>query len=171
MSASLPASFAVPSVDQLKRQAARLLKQARAGDPDARTRFGRLDNPPESLQLKHALAVVAQEAGFAGWAELKAKHGDLDFAEFFGTHGLRDSLNVWFATYDEAKAFHQANGGVLLPYRQHVFVSSLAMLERLGYEGDHPDWVTIGYDFVRPASLEAHARIVAALTRRFGSRS
>ncbi len=171
MSATGPASSAAPSLDQLKRQAARLLKQARAGDPEAQARFGRLDHPPETLQLKHALAVVAQEAGFAGWTELKTSQTDLDFSEFFGGHGLRDSLNVWFARYDEARAFLDANGGVLLPYRQHVFVSSLAMLERLGYEGDHPDWAAIGYDFVRPASSDAHARIVAALTRRFGPRS
>jgi hypothetical protein len=57
-----------------------------------------------------------------------------------------------------------------LPYRHQFFVSSLAMLERLGFETDHPDWRDIGYDFVRPASEAAHTRIKASLQRRFAGR-
>ena len=163
----MPAT-AVPSLDIYKRDAARLLKQVRSGDASARARFERLDNPPDAPQLKHALAVVAQEAGFAGWVALKQADSGLDFNEFFAAPGLGDTLNVWFSTYDEAQAFHAINGGVLLPYRQHVFVSSMAMIERLGFEAGHTDWVAIGYDFVRPVSAAAHARIKAALERRFG---
>ncbi|MBP2159979.1 MULTISPECIES: hypothetical protein [Asticcacaulis] len=44
------------------------------------------------------------------------------------------------------------------------------MLGRLGFEADHPDWRDIGYDFVRPVSEAAHARIKASLQRRFGNR-
>ena len=158
------------SIDSLKRDAARLLKQARAGDEVALKRFAFLRSPPETLQLKHALAVVADEAGFDSWAELKQTQSGLDFSEFFATPSLRDSLNPWFSNYEEAKAFHVADGGVLLPYRHHFFVSSLAMLERLGFETDHPDWRDIGYDFVRPASEAAHARIKARLQRWFAGR-
>ena len=167
----MPASAALP-LDTYKRDAARLLKQARSGDTAACARFERLDNPPEAPQLKHALAVVAREAGFAGWTDLKQAHTGLDFSEFFAAPGLGDTLNVWFSTYDEAKAFHAVNGGVLLPYRRHVFVTSLAMLERLGFEAGHTDWAAIGYDFVRPAPTAAQTaaqiRIKAALERRFG---
>ena len=163
----MSASAALP-LDTLKRDAARLLKQVRSGDASARARFERLDNPPEAPQLKHALAVMAHEAGFAGWADLKQARTGLDFSEFFAAPGLGDTLNVWFSTYDEAKAFHTINGGVLLPYRQHVFVTSPAMLDRLGFEAGHTDWAAIGYDFVRPASTAAQARIKAALDRRFG---
>jgi len=155
------------SIDSLKRDAARLLKQARAGDEIALKRFASLRSPPEILQLKHALAVVADETGFDSWAELKQAQSGLDFSEFFAGPSLRDSLNPWFNNYDEARAFRATNGGVLLPYRHHFFVSSLAMLERLGFETDHPDWRDIGYDFVRPASEAAHARIKASLQRRF----
>jgi hypothetical protein len=158
---------AAASLDTLKRDAARLLKQVRSGDAAACARFERLNNPPLAPRLKHALAVVAQEAGFAGWAALKAAQSGLDFDEFFGAPGLGDSLNVWFATYDEAQAFHRLNGGVLLPYRRHYFVSSMALLERLGFEAGHADWAAIGCDFARPASPAAHARIKAALERRF----
>jgi hypothetical protein len=159
---------ASPTLDHHKRDATRLLKQARAGDASALQRFQRLDNPPAELQLKHALAVVASEAGHDSWTALKNSAG-LDFSEFFGGHGLRDSLNPWFNNYDEAKAFQTENGGVLLPYRHHFFVSSTAMLMRLGFEEDHADWQAIGFDFVRPASAPAHGRIKAGLQRRFTS--
>jgi hypothetical protein len=158
------------SLDSLKRDAARLLKQARAGDAAALKRFASLRSPPETLQLKHALAVVADEAGFDSWTDLKQTQSGLDFSEFFAAPSLRDSLNPWFNNYEEARAFHTGNGGVLLPYRHHFFVSSLAMLERLGFEVDHPDWRDIGYNFVRPASEDAYARIKASLQRRFGQR-
>ena len=159
----------IPDIAQLKRDAARLLKAVRSGDADATRRLARLDNPPADPQLKHALTVVAQEAGFESWTTLKQSHGGLDFSEFFAGPGFRDSLNPWFNNYDEARACLDANGGVLLPYRQHFFVSSLAILGRLGYEADHPDWKDIGHDFVRPASDEAHSRIKATLDRRFGT--
>lgn len=156
------------TIDRLKRDAARLLKSARAGDPAAIARFAALDNPPAEPQLKHALAVIAREEGFAGWTELKTAREGMDFSEFFARPGLGDTLNAWFPTYDEAKAHQQAAGGVLLPYRHQVFVTSTAILGRLGFEDGHPDWTAIGHDFVRPASPDAHARITAALTRRFG---
>ena len=156
-------------LDSCKRDAARLLKAAKTGDSAALARFGVLENLPGSLQLKHALAVVAKEAGFDSWTALKAAREGLDFAEFFGGPRIKDSLNAWFASYDEGKAHQKAAGGVLLPYRNHVFVTSLDILPRLGYALDDPDWKEIGHDFVRPASMEAHARIKAALQRRFGA--
>jgi hypothetical protein len=155
-------------ISAYKRDAARLLKALRAGDAQAETRFSILREAPGSAQLKHALAVVAMEAGYECWTALKAAGDEPDFSNIFVRPGISDSLNAWFSAYDEAKTYHRAHGGVLLPYRHQVFVTSLAVLTRLGYEPDHPDWKEIGHDFVRPASLEAHARIKAALLRRFG---
>lgn len=159
------------TVDQLKRDASRLLKAYRAGDPAAAARFAVLDNPPADLQFKHALAVIAREEGFTGWTELKQAREGLDFGEFFTRPGLGDTLNAWFSTYDDAKAHQGVAGGVVLPYRHQVFVSSTAILGRLGFEPDHPDWRAIGHDFVRPASPDAFARIKVALTRRFAQKA
>ncbi len=156
-------------VSAYKRDAARLLKAYRVGDTDACQRFARLRDADQP-QLKHALAVIATEAGHHSWADLKTAIDGVDFLEFFAGPHVRDSLNAWFNNYDEAKTYQQAYGGVVLPYRDHVFVSSLATLTRLGYEVDHPDWKDIGYDFVRPASEAAHGRITAALQRRFAAR-
>lgn len=165
----MPALPQTKPLSAYKRDAARLLKALRAGDSDAETRFCILRETPASAQLKHALAVVAMEAGFECWTALKAAGDEPDFSDIFVRPGISDSLNAWFASYDEAKTYHQAHGGVLLPYRHQVFVTSLAALVRLGFEADHPDWAAIGYDFVRPASPEAHGRIKTALLRRFGA--
>ncbi len=143
----------------------------RAGELAAKTRFAVLDNPPSDLQLKHALTVIALEAGYEGWTALKQKADGLDVSELFAAPGLKDSINHWFATYDEAKAHQSAHGGVLLPYRHQAFVTSLEILPRLGYEKDDPDWKDIGHDFIRPASAEAHSRIQAKLTRRFAKQN
>ena len=153
-------------LETYKRDAARLLKAARAGDATAQTRLSRLDNLPAEVQLKHALAVIAQEAGHDNWTALKQASEAFDFSEVFASPGLKDSINHWFRNYDEAKAHHDAHGGVLLPYRHQAFVTSFDILPRLGYEMDDPDWRDIGYDFIRPLSSEAHARITARLTRR-----
>lgn len=164
----MPALPDTKPISAYKRDAARLLKAFRAGDSDADTRFSILRETPVAPQLKHALAVIAMEAGFECWTALKLANDEPDFSDVFVRPGISDSLNAWFRTYDEARAYQQTHGGVVLPYRHQVFVTSLAVLTRLGYEQDHPDWKEIGHDFVRPASAEAHARIKAALLRRFG---
>src|SRR3569623_787802 len=157
------------SLDTYKRDTARLLKAARTGDASAAARLRTLDELPAVPQLKHALAVVAREAGFDGWTALKTASEGGDFSDVFAAPQVKDSVNAWFATYDEGKAHHVGAGGVLLPYRGQVFVTSLNILSRLGFERDDPDWKDIGYDFVRPASPAAHARITAAFRRSFGA--
>jgi hypothetical protein len=153
-------------IEQYKRDAARLLKAVRADEATARDRFRHLENAPAGLQLKHALTVIAHEAGFPTWTALKTAAEEVDFSEVFASPGLKDSINHWFRNYEEARAHQVAHGGVLLPYRTQAFVTSLEILPRLGYEKDDPDWAAIGYDFINPASLEALARIKTRLSRR-----
>ncbi|HEX7799002.1 MAG TPA: hypothetical protein VF402_01550 [Asticcacaulis sp.] len=165
--------MSAPSLDHHRRAAVRLLKALRGDDAlrhaSAVDRFARLALriPPQTFQLKHALAVVADEAGYPNWAALKQACEGPDFSEVFAAPGLKDSLNAWFTAYEDAAAHRAETDGVLLPYRHQMFVTSRAVLPRLGFEADDPDWRDIGYDFVRPASDAAHARIAAALTRRF----
>lgn len=56
-----------PDLDQLRRQAKKLLRQTRAGDPQALRLFPRHDRPP---QLADAQYAVAKAVGFASWAVL-----------------------------------------------------------------------------------------------------
>jgi hypothetical protein len=161
------------SLDTYRRAAVRLLKGMRSDDElrhaSAMDRFARLAVriPPQTFQLKHALAVIADEAGYPNWAALKQACDGPDFSEFFAAPGLKDSLNAWFTDHAEAAGHRAETDGVLLPYRQQMFVTSTAILPRLGFTTDDPDWRDIGYDFVRPVDPAAHARIIAALTRRF----
>ena len=68
----MPEAHDLKSIDTYKRDAARLLKAVRADDATARDRFRRLENAPAGLQLKHALTVIAHEAGFPTWTALKS---------------------------------------------------------------------------------------------------
>ncbi len=166
---------ALKPLDSYKRDAARLLKAMRGDDElshaAAMSRFARLATliPPDQMQLKHALAVVANEAGFPSWAALKQAAEGLDLSEFFAAPGLKDSINHWFATYEEAKAHQSAHGGILLPYRHQCFVTSDEILPRMGFDRDDPDWQAIGWDFVRPASEPSKQTITAKLQRRFAA--
>jgi hypothetical protein len=69
-------------------------------------------------------------------------------------------LNRWFTSYDEARASLEAQGGYLLPYRDHFFVSTADAIRELGLDPDDPDWAAIGWDWVRPADSEARARLL-----------
>ena len=59
--------------EQLQNQARDLLRQFRAADPEALARWdAQFARRPKVLQLAHAQAVLAREAGFPSWAQLKA---------------------------------------------------------------------------------------------------
>jgi hypothetical protein len=59
--------------EQLRNQARDLLRQFRAADPEALARWdAHFARRPNVLQLAHAQAVLAREAGFPSWPQLKA---------------------------------------------------------------------------------------------------
>ena len=58
--------------EQLRNQARELLHQFRAADPAALARWdAHFAGRPKLLQLAHAQAVLAREAGFPSWSQLK----------------------------------------------------------------------------------------------------
>ena len=58
--------------EQLHKQARGLLRQFRAADPEALARWDtHFAQRPKVLQLAHAQAVLAREAGFSSWPQLK----------------------------------------------------------------------------------------------------
>ncbi|MGB2867960.1 MAG: hypothetical protein WBD36_05880 [Bacteroidota bacterium] len=163
----------------LKDQAALLLKHAQESGPyqkDAIARFNRLESfsslsPGDakalaSLQLKHALSVVAVENGYESWAELK---GDLDkFAEGSRLAEIRDQFypprsevfsNNWFPNYQKAKAVHAVSRGFLLPYRHHFFICETGFVSNLGLSPSLPEWEAIGYDWVHPNHVKSWLRL------------
>ena len=64
-------------------------------------------------------------------------------------------LNHWFATYEEARALRQAEGGYLLPFKNQFFVTGAGGVVELGLDPLDPDWERIGWDWVRPLDSEA----------------
>jgi hypothetical protein len=61
------------NLEQLRNQARDLLRQFRAADVEALARWdAHFARRPKRLQLAHAQAVLAREAGFPSWPQLKA---------------------------------------------------------------------------------------------------
>jgi HEAT repeats len=61
------------NLEQLRNQARELLRQFRVDDPEAvARRDAHFARRPKRLQLAHAQAVLAREAGFPSWSQLKA---------------------------------------------------------------------------------------------------
>jgi hypothetical protein len=120
-----------------------------------------------SIRLKHALAVVAAELGYANWAECKRRLATppdrrLDTETFFARMGAA-YLNRWFARYDEARASLEAEGGYLFPFRRQFFICEAGFLEARDIDPTHPDWERIGRDWVRPRDEAARDRLERTL--------
>jgi hypothetical protein len=162
------------SVAWYKKAATLLQRDIRHDDPQRRelaaTRLQRLQtfagqdlaqiSALGAVQRKYALALVAIEAGYSSWADLKLSlEPELDFSEFFGWRRFGIFSHHWFSTYPEARAHLKQCGGYLLPYRQQFFVACEYYIENLGLAVNDKDWKGIGYDWVEPVSPAAHQRL------------
>ena len=128
----------------------------------------------DRVQHKHALDAVAAETGFRDWRHLKAEV-DRRAATGFDPErlfGPRSSLflNLWFRTYEEARAA-LAPGCFLFPYRSQFVVCDASLLADLGIDADDPDWNAIGRDWAHPHDIAARDRLAARLARHVGARS
>ncbi len=176
-----------PSLSSCRASARRLLKQLRSGEADAvaaaLARFRGLRSfatlsaadtaQHERIQLKHALAVVAQEAGYASWTAMKraleatmpvpaprraARRNAAE--EIWYGRGMAVFLNRWYPRHEEAKADLERAGGYLLPYRHHFFVCTAEAVRVLGLDPEDADWARIGHDGARPKDAEAFQRLL-----------
>ncbi len=162
-------------------RASLLLKALHAPDaPRAAEAAGRLRTLPalshlsaqqllqgrESVQRKHALALVAHEQGYASWAALKAAREAhvLDTRLFFGAGG-RGFLNRWFASYAQARASLAAAPGFLFPYGEQFFVCEAGFVRALGLDPADADWARLGFDWVSPRDAQARARLLGHFAR------
>jgi hypothetical protein len=167
------------SLDECRIRASLLLKDIRSDDPvraacaAERLRVLPYFAPSEpdailarrgAIRLKHALAAVAAELGYATWADCKARlqapaAGRVDTERFFAGGASYGYLNRWFTRYDEARASLEAEGGYLFPYRHQFFVCETGFVAALGVDPDDPDWDRIGRDWVRPRDEAARDRL------------
>jgi hypothetical protein len=168
-------------VHELKIRASVLQSGLAAGDPGARARLrvlpelrradpGALAARGEDMRRKHCLAVVARECGFSSWEHalrvvggehVEADLGTLLYGSQDGSSGV---LNLWFTTYDEARAsLRSADGGAerryLLAYKRDFFLTGPSFIETLGLGPRDADWEAIGWDWARPLDRRARARL------------
>jgi hypothetical protein len=134
------------------------------------------------VQRKHCLAAVAREAGFASWEHAlrvldeegpvgRGGEGEADFGTTLYGAQSGAHLNHWFASYDEAHAYHRqastpSDPRYLLAYKRHFFVVDRHFIEGLGLDGSDRDWQAIGWDWARPASFAARRRLYAKVLAR-----
>ena len=129
----------------------------------------------EGVRHKHCLAVVAREVGFTGWDHavrvIEGDPAEADFGDLLSSPGRGAFLNQWLATYDEAKAIHRelcvsGAGSYLLAFRRHFFLTERGYVESLGLDPDDADWAAMGWDWARPASVDARRRLYGRLVTR-----
>lgn len=162
-----------PSLNYYKKIASQLLQDLRSGDSShqkkALGKFQNLERSfshlsekeiPAKVQRKHALAVVALEAGFSSWASLKQslEAPELD-PDFFGSSSFGGCTNHWFRNYEEAKKHLVQNGGYLFPYRNQCFITQIGFIESLGIDPEDQDWERMDYDWVKPKCPHAWFRL------------
>ncbi len=180
MSAPVPSGREGDPLARHRAAARRLHQDLRARDPAraraAATRLVRLRSleglavdalvaDPSRVRRKHALAVIAQEAGAGSWLELGRRvavtaAATAEVPEYYAP-ALGVYLNRWFADHAEAKASLHRDGGYLLPFRAQCFVAEAPAIELLGLSAADPDWQAVGFDLVAPADAAACARIHA----------
>jgi hypothetical protein len=143
----------IDPIRELKIRAEVLQHRRQADEPD--------------LQRKDCLTQVARDAGFASWPHalrvLEGDGGEADFGTLLYPVGWGARLNHWFASYDEARAHLDANGGYLLAYKRHFFVADRHFVAELGLDPDDADWGALGFDWARPKSVDARKRLYGAL--------
>jgi len=170
------ASERLQDIEEYRIRASRLLKALRGTDDTAAARAEeRLRQLPQlaglakdEIRRKHALAIVAREAGYGGWLELKAaieRSNEFDPARLVDrpTGGF---INLWYRTYAEARAMLDGETRrFLFPYRSQFFVCEAGLIETAGVDPFDADWDRMGRDWVKPADEAARERLAKALRR------
>lgn len=173
------ASERLEEIEEYGIRASRLLKALRGQDEAAAMRAEeRLRQLPQvaglsrgEIRRKHALAVVAREAGYSGWLELKAA---IEQKKEFDPARLVDRptggfINLWHRRYEEAReALDGETRRYLFPYRSQFFVCEAGLIETAGVDPFDADWDRMGRDWVKPADEVARRRLARLLRQALG---
>jgi hypothetical protein len=144
----------------------RILAEFRNSDSDA------LRKAADRIQRKHCLAAVARELGFLGFDHARrifeGDASEVDFGTLLYGADRGGHLNHWFATYEEARAFHAGSSSIggrlyLLAYKTQFFVTDADFIRTLGLDPDDADWPSLGWDWARPQSRDARKRLYGRL--------
>lgn len=164
----------VDVVSTLKTRARHLHRDISFGKPEAVSRvrllpeLRRLEpaDLPSAIKRRHCLSTIARELGFEGWphalAVLQGREA-VDFGALLYTEAQSPTLNIWSASYPEARDIRAKHGGYLLPYRRHYLIVDADYIRALGLAAEDPDWDRIGRDWVRPKDPKARERLYGKL--------
>lgn len=144
-------------VSELKTRARLLLNSLRSNSPAVILRSTRIAKQqgwclPDEWSLRHALNIVASEAGFIHWEHARQMlEGNAPAPQDMGTfwydkqaHGF---TNHWFASYTEATAQLRLHpDSYLLPYKNQFFIAELPCIEQLGLGAQPALWQAISHD-------------------------
>ncbi|SAL41643.1 hypothetical protein AWB73_04318 [Caballeronia turbans] len=144
-STSCPISSSVSNSDFLREHARRLLRHARDGDTSASmpvlrrllaakvTRAERLADLHAmrgDLQLKHLLAMLAAELGYASWdvckPDIDERAGAIIDRYRLDAGAFNDYEKNWFANEADAREWQRAHGGYIVRYGEQA----VAILKR-----------------------------------------
>ncbi|HEY0822895.1 MAG TPA: hypothetical protein VGD76_03845 [Ramlibacter sp.] len=145
-------------IAELKTRARIALKTLRAGDTAlvqrASAASGTRAYVPGEWQLRHALALVAQAAGFRHWDHARivlggeARAGE-DMGRFWHAPACDALLNQWFARYPEAAECLRATpGSTLLTFGRQFVVVGAPYLREIGVVERLPDAANEQFDAV-----------------------
>ena len=151
---------------KLKAQATFLLKELKsssANSHQAANRFLRVPffsgktsdwiiNHTGSVQLKHAYYVIAIEAGFKTWAELKHTVVENDCLYKPGCVGF---IHAWFKNYQQAEIYFRKHGGYLISFWKDIVVCGEEYISCIGLGEYKEQWKNIGYNWVKPKDGKA----------------
>lgn len=158
------------SLNEAKIQAQILLKNISSLDKNlvqlTQKRLNNLQILPDNLnqiQLKHALAVIANEHGFSSWVNLKNYFLLTGLTKFSPNGG--GFFNQWFTSYSEAKQMLQQTGGYLLPYKNQFFICESGYIEYIGLIEQISDWQAINCNWIEPTDMEAWQRLSNRYTK------
>jgi hypothetical protein len=166
------------AVRELKTRAEILHHRVSSGDEDALLRIRvlpelskltgeALSAAVSEVRRKHCLTVVAREHGFVSWEQarrvLEGTEDEVDRGTLlYPAQG--GALNVWFSTYEEARAHLDETRGrgeqtYLLPYRRQFLVAEGLFIEAIGLDPTDADWEKLRFDLTRPVDLDAYRRL------------
>lgn len=163
-------------IDELKAAARRLHRQAQSGNPSALDRLRKLpewsrardEEIVQGVRRRHCLSLLAQDAGFAGWAHLVGVlkgTEQSDFGTLLYPPRCCAHWNIWLASYEEARQIRGEHGGYLLAYGKQYLIVDEHFLRTLGLDPEGEDLRLVGRDWVHPKSVEARSRIYGRLIR------
>ena len=121
-----------------------------------------------TIRRRDCLTAIAAELGFANWPQAKSALTGQGQTTDFGTLLCPLTLagghiNRWYTRYEEAAEARATCQGYLLAYRRQYLVVDRYYIEDLGLDPQDEDWEAIGFDWVRPRSVAARARLYAKL--------